>query len=265
VVSRRDVIEMLMRARRTDLALVAALTAVAVVAVVAVPSSVAVVRAIVALPLVFALPGYAIARASLRPHEVRGTELVVLSMALSIATTVLSALVLYVLGVHLRLAVWTALLAVVTLAAVLIGVLRGRAHPLALPKVTLRLRELVALVAALALLAAAAVLGFTPLGPPKGTQGTSAVWILPATEPFTVDVGVISDELQRTTYTVQLIVAGRPGPTLGPFTLAPGARWSRDVFVGSGQPSTQVLLHTAARPGAVYRTGTLSCWTCVTR
>ena len=67
---------------RNDLALAVLAAAVACVAAAVLPSSVAVLRAVLALPLVLALPGYALVTAIFRPHELRGPELLTLSIAI---------------------------------------------------------------------------------------------------------------------------------------------------------------------------------------
>jgi hypothetical protein len=119
-----------------------------------------------------------------------------------------------------------------------------------------------ALAGAVVLLGGAAALGLTPLGAPRGTQGTTSLWIcsqsngcdLPA---GTVKVGVISDQLHAASYTVQVSVAGRPGPRFGPITLAPGGAWSRVVATGPGKPVVRARMRTTAKPSGVYRNVTL--------
>jgi uncharacterized membrane protein len=245
---------------RTDLGLVVALTLVAAAATL-LPGSLVVVRAALALPLVLALPGYAVTRAMLRLDELRGTELLIVSVALSIMVTVFAALLLQAAGVRLEERQWMLVIAVVTIAAAAIGINRGQAHPVVLPHVNVRWRESVALAGAVVLLIAAAALGFTPLSAPKGTVGVSGVWILPGAGDNSADLGVINDETRARRYTVELTVAGQRARTFGPFELPPGGTWTRSAVVGPpSKPLTQVLLRYASNPKRVIQSGALRCW-----
>jgi hypothetical protein len=245
---------------RSDLGLVVALTLLAVAATL-LPGSLVVVRAVLALPLVLALPGYALTRAMLRLDELRGTELLIVSVALSIMVTVFAALAMQAVGVRLEERQWMAVIAVVTIVAAAVGISRGQAHPVVVPHVSVRMREAIAIAGAVVLLIAAAALGFTPLSAPKGTVGDSDVWILPGPAEDSADFGVINDETQTRRYTVELLVAGSPGRTFGPFALPPGGTWSRSAVVGPpSKPLTRVLLRYAANPKRVIESGALRCW-----
>lgn len=247
-----------MRAR-TDLGLVVALAVAACVFAALIPTSIAVLRAPVALPLVLALPGYAIVTAIFSPHELRTSERVLLSMAASIVTTIFSALVLEAFAIKLTTIPWMGLLAVVTIVAAARGTARGHARPLRAPRVRPARVELLALAGALVLLAGALALALTPLGAPKGLQGTTGLWIVPDGT-AAVELSVVSDQAQAGAYTVQLSVAGKAQPQIGPITLRPGASWTRVVAVPAGQPLVQAVLRTTSDPTAAYRTVALRCW-----
>jgi hypothetical protein len=245
---------------RSDLGLVVAFTLVAAAATL-LPGSLVVVRALLALPLVLALPGYALTRAMLRLDELRGTELLIVSVALSIMVTVFAALLMQAAGVRLEERQWMAVIAVVTIVAAAVGISRGQAHPVVLPHVNVRLREAIAIAGAAVLLIAAAALGFTPLSAPKGTIGSSPVWILPGAGDNSADFGVINDETSARRYTLELTVVGQPTRTFGPFALPPGGTWSRSAVVGPpSKPLTQVFLRYASNPRRVIESGALRCW-----
>jgi uncharacterized membrane protein len=247
---------------RSDLGLVVALTLLAAAATL-LPCSLVVVRAVLALPLVLALPGYALTRAMLRLDELRGTELLIVSVALSIMVTVFAALLLQAAGVRLEERQWMALIAVVTIAAAAIGISRGQAHPVVLPHLSVRWREASAIASAIVLLIAAAALGFTPLSAPMGTVGESFLWILPlpGAGDNAAEFGVINDETRARRYTVELTVAGQRARTFGPFELAPGGTWGASAVVGPpSKPLTQALLRYASNPKRVIQSGALRCW-----
>ena len=245
----------------TDLNVVIVLAAVAAAAS-ALPHELVALRLVLALPLVLLLPGYALARALLKLNEVRGTELFVVAMGLSIATTIFAALAMQALDIRLEETPWTIANAGVTVIAALVGTRLGHAATLRLPRAQVpHLREILALTAAVALIAGSAVLGFRPLNAPKGTQGQSPVWILPV-HPATgfAEFGVINSETQTRRYTIQLLVAGKVRHTYGPIQLQPGGQWSASAVVGRGKPVTEVLLHYASAPKRTVNYGALRCW-----
>src|SRR5579863_3507477 len=240
---------------RSDLGLVCALALAGVLAAAVVPDAIGVVRILIAGPLVLALPGYALTRAALQPGELRGPELGALSVALSVVVTIFSALLLDALGVRLTIWPWILILAAVTLAAAAAGMRRGHARGLRRPSLAPRVGEVAILAAALVLIGAAAAIGFTPLSAPKGTDTTTALWIYPV---HPVEVGVKSDQTRATSYTVTVAVAGRAVRRYGPFTLAPGASWTRLIPV-AGKPLVVARLSVVG-DAAAARSVSLRCW-----
>jgi hypothetical protein len=166
--------------KRTDLALVMALAVAACVFAALLPPGLAVLRVPLALPLVLGLPGYAIVAALFAPGALRTAEILMLSLAVSVAATIFVGLLLDALSVRLTAGPWMDLLAAITVAAAIRASGRGHARDLVLPRMRLRAVEIGALSGALILVSAAAVLGLTPLAPPKGTPGTTALWLVPA-------------------------------------------------------------------------------------
>ncbi len=249
----------------TDHALVIALALLSCLCAALLPPSLAVLRAPLALPLVLALPGYALVSLAFRPGDLRATEVVMLSVSISIVATIATGLALDVLSVKLTAAPWMGLLAVITVAAAVRASVRGHARPLNLPRLRLRPLEAGAGVAVLALLGAAAALGFTPLAAPKNTPGTSALWIVPAPGGRAAAcVGLINEELRTTTYTIEVSVAGVPAEHFGPITLAAGGSWTRIVPVGAGHPAvTASLDRVGVASAAPYRSVALRHWNIV--
>lgn len=247
---------------RTDLALVTALALAACLFAALLPPSLAAVRAPLALPLVLVLPGYAVVAALFAPGALRTAEVAMLSLAASIASTIVAGLLLDALSVRLTAAPWMFVLAAITLAAAARGSVRGHARNLVLPHVRLRVVEVGALTSALVLLSGAAVLGFTPLPPPKDTPGTSALWLVPAPGGRNAAcVGVINEELRPTSYTVQVAVAGRTAQRFGPIRLASSHSWTRVVAVGPGRPVVTATLRKAgSAQSPAYRDVAIRNW-----
>jgi hypothetical protein len=186
-----------------------------------------------------------------------------LSVALSVASTIFTGLLLAALSVRLTAPPWMDLLAALTVAAGVRASVRGHARALMRPRVRLRVLEAAALGGALVLLSGAAVLGFTPLPPPKATPGTSSLWLVPAPGGASAAcVGVINQELKTTSYTVAVDVAGKTAAQFGPFTLAAGGSWTRVVAVKPGRPVVTATLRKAgsAPSAAPYRNVAIRNW-----
>jgi hypothetical protein len=243
------------------MALVALLALVACVASEVLPSGLALLRVPLALPVVLVLPGYAMVAALFAPGTLRTPERVVLSLALSITATILSGLAVDVAGAKLHASPWLEVLGALTLLAALIALARGHARRLHAPAVGLRASEIAAFVVALALLAAAAAIGFRPLAPPARTQGTASLGLLEAPAgAAAVCVSVINEQFHVTSYRVTVSVAGGPSRSFGPIKLAPGASWNRVVAVGPGLPAVRAALYRASAPAVLYRHDGITAW-----
>ncbi len=251
---------------RSDMALVAGLALVAFMISALVPAGLAAVRAPLGLPLALALPGYAAVSALFAPGALRPVELAALSLALSVGVAIFSGLALDVAGVRLTTAPWAGLVAAVTLGAAGAAVVRGHVRTLPRPRgVRLPALELVALATALALLCGAAILGFTPLSAPAGTQQTSALGLLPAPRGAAgVCVDVTNEELHRQSYELTLSAAGATR-RFGTITLAPGASWTRIVAVAPTRPVVTAVLYRAQAPATPYRSAVIRVWNLAAR
>jgi hypothetical protein len=235
---------------RSDLGIVAALALLALLLCSLLPSSLDVLRIPAAASLVLVLPGYALTAAQFGPQELRASERILLSLALSVVATILAALLLQLIGVRLRTAPWMGLLALVAVGGAVVGEARGHARTLARRRLAVGPAQLASLAAALALLGGAAALGFSVLPAPKGTQGATFLWILPHGS-NAVSVGVIGDDTRRRSVTVAVTVAGAPLRQFGPMSIAPGARWTRVLATGPGSPVVRAFLRDAAHPSRV--------------
>lgn len=241
-----------MRRRWTDLDVVAALAVLAAAAAAALPASLVVVRAPLAVALVLVLPGYALTAALFTPARLRPAERAVVTVALSIAATILVGLLLYLVGIRLKATPWTELLAAIAVVGTAEARRRGHAQRLQLHAARLNGPEVAAIAASVLLLGAAAAVGFSPLAAPKGTEAQSVVWVAPKTAQ-SVRFGVISEQLRTTSYTVEVLIGSRPPLRFGQIRLAPGATWTRAAATGSGSPRVRVLLRRVGGGQSVYR------------
>jgi Protein of unknown function (DUF1616) len=186
-----------------------------------------------AVPLALVLPGYAIVAAAFAGRELDGPRRAVLSVALSLATLALGALVLNYVPGGIRGLSWAALLVAVVLAACRMAAVRRKGKVTAIRRPRLRLSRielglalggLTAVVAALVLasatLTASHAVGFTELWilPVPGSGGSEA------------RVGVRSEEQTTTGFDLGIAVGRKGGIVRHSFSLAPGE--SRVFTVG---------------------------------
>jgi len=230
------------KGRPSDVALVALLAIVCAVVSFSLPAGLYLIARVPAgLALVLALPGYAIAAAILPPAELWPAERFLLSGALSIATTIASALVLSVAQTKLTALPWASVIAAITVLAAAVARLRGNARAARLPRLSLRITDAIALLLAGALLAGAAWLGFRPLSAPPGTRGTTALSIAKC-GPQSFEIGVSSDQLSKANFTLAIQVSGGGAQIFGPIELSPGSSWSRVVSTIAGSPQVTAQL-----------------------
>lgn len=215
-------------------------------------------QTILALPVVLFLPGFALTHL-LFPRERLGfPERLLLSLALSVALTVLIGLGLNWSPWGLTAAtLWTALLLVLAVeAAVIVFARRLRWRDVirlpANPNFTARQWVLVSLAVLVTITAF-----FVALAPvdQQGFEGYTTLWIQPTGVPDTLQLGVNSEEFQSTKYQIRFELNGtvREGPTL---ELEPGETWEGMLQIPGeelvGNPLT-VLLYRLDHPNEVYR------------
>lgn len=186
-------------------------------------------RAILVVPLVLFLPGYALMRAIFRARgEPPVVERIVLALSLSLVTTALASLFLYVTSLGLTLSSWLTALAVVTVTATVFAAsdptppeqeADARRSP---PRLPLRPLHVAIVLCAAGLTAAAVVLARTPL-PSPSAPGYTSLSLTRDRGTSGLLLGVRSDEHHRTRYVVRLKLAGKT--TTRRFDLAPGQSW----------------------------------------
>jgi uncharacterized membrane protein len=183
--------------RRGQLVTVAA--AIAAIVVTLVPAG-RLIHTAVAIPLLLALPGYATTVALFPRQTSDVARVLLLSAGLSLSLDVLVALPLDV-TVGLTATTWSIAVVAVTAIASAVAVRRGEGSGLARVPPLPRLRRIDGSLFALAAagVVAAIVLARTPL-PATHAQGYTALWLVAADRAHAIRVGVVSGELQRTTY-----------------------------------------------------------------
>lgn len=185
-------------------------------------------RVLVGAPLLFFLPGYAIAAAIFAHGRIERRHFLAFSVGLSLAVLALGALVLNYLPGGIRAGWWAALLFLVVLGAGRGAALRrprkARA-PIAwsLPRASGAQAGLVA--AGALLIAAAVILAFVPLSATNAI-GYTEIWIQPlaASEGPGVRVGVGSGERDDSRYRLVVEFGDGEGEATRQLSLAPGEK-----------------------------------------
>ena len=191
------------------------------------------VRAILVAPLVLFLPGYAVTGAIFRRQAPRWVERTALALSLSLVTTGLISLLLYVMSFELTLRSWAISLALITVTATIIRAARpttpdrstvaSSGPALRLPP---RPAQIAMILLAICLIAAAVALARTPL-PSPSAPGYTALWLTRDPRSAALIVGVRSEEHQRAHYVLRLRLPGRT--TSRKLTLSPGQTWQETL------------------------------------
>ena len=213
-----------------------------------------VVRVLLVAPLALFLPGYELTRAIFRARGPERAERIALALSLSLVTTALASLFLYLLSVDLTLGSWLAALAAVTVAATLVvasyppppghrptGADRRSAGRAALRPVHLAIGLLAA-----GLTVGAVVLALTPL-PSPSAPGYTSLWLTRELGSSRLVLGVRSQEHDQTRYLLRLKLSGRT--TTRRLALAPGQTWLERL---PPAPTAAALLYRVGHSG-VYR------------
>jgi hypothetical protein len=252
-----------------DLLLVAAATLLAA-AVELAPVDAGPVRAVVALPVVFLLPGYAISAALLVHTPVAFGERVMYSLGISLATVMLSGLLLAITPWGLQAGPWALMLLGATLVAALVAHSRragSSTQPswIGIPRPDVGQSVLFGLAAFLL----AGALLFAAFGQAnKPYADFTQLWILPANAPATqpgqdeIQLGFQNMGKVTLTYRLELTDNGillHEWPDRGesPITLQPGQKWETTIAVPADAFHTgpvQATLYRLDDPTTPYRT-----------
>jgi hypothetical protein len=204
--------------------LVVATAAALILALIALFVPLEIVQVLAAVPLCLLLPGYAITAASFERLDLPPMNLLLLSVALSLATLTLGALALTLLPGGIRAGTWAALLVLVVLGGCIVAGVRrpaGRSPSLPMPRVRIGLRDASVLALAGVATIAALVLASTPLGA-KNAVGFTQLWMLPSGTGSRVQVGVKSEQKMTTAYRVELRSKRGGGALTRRLVLQPG-------------------------------------------
>lgn len=237
---------------RRDLAFVVGLACVGLLAAL-LPAPVW-LRATLLVPLVLALPGYALAANFFAPGTIGASERFLYTLALSIAATAIGGLLTQIVF-ELGRDVWAILLALVTVCAAARAM---REQPRSAPD---RLRVPWALLpAGLVFILAGAIAALAIVSADHGLHDAQAkirftsFWLLPGKVTAAsegLSVGLRSHEGVPTSYTLRLSREGRPFLTRA-VVLNAGEAWERSFSLSATAPGVPVIA-TLSREGLPYR------------
>jgi len=233
------------------------------------PDSNVVARAAVALPLALVLPGYAVISATFAEDTLGTTERLTLSLGLSLLLSVASGIVANWTPWGLRAGSWIVLLGGITLVACFVALGRPRrvtntraegatvvawqseSSPRT-PRIW-QARDVTLLTLAAAITVAAGWAAVSGARVPR--EGFSQFWMLPINGGSGVRVGMRSEELSATDYTVWLVADDTTVLRSEQVRLEPGAQWETTVALVTPTPTSQIeaLLYRADEPDQPYR------------
>lgn len=213
-------------------------------------------EAVFAVPFILFLPGYASSYALFGRATLGGIERLLLSVAASIALSILTGVLLNLTSWGLQSNTWLVALVSVTLVAGVVAFLRGH-EPLMTSVRTKRiaLRPADALLYGVATLVVIGALqiAYVP-APASRVEGYTSLWILPAeTNAPVANVGFTSAELETTQYRLDLLVEGRPVQSRPQIVLEPGQSWAEAFPLANPGTRVEALLYRAEEPNTIYR------------
>ncbi len=217
---------------------------------------------IVGLLLIFVLPGAAITAAFFPTYALSIEKRILLTVGLSLATTVLTGLVLNLTPWGLLSVTWVAGLGIITLMAAAIALIRMRERRGSSPKPASPAPRLGLVGIGLLGLAGAVVLLAVGLArlptPTQGLQGYSSLYLVPSTDgnPNDLHIGVTSDEFTSTTFQLQVKLDGKVVQTWNALDLKPGQSWDANLQLAGGQAGARRVeadLYRVTAPNSRYR------------
>lgn len=245
-----------MNRKALDLVAVASIAALAMTLTLHAPLAGA-ARIFFALPLVLALPGYAIVAAAFPGGAPGLAERAALSLGLSLAVAALGGLALHQAPAGLRAGPWAVLLGNITLVASLVALVRRARHPgPARPALSLSWGQALAFGLAGLLVCSALVVARDGALRRDATRFTQ-LWALPAgaAGDERVRLGVANMEGVTVRYRLELESGGGVVSSWPAIVLGPDQRWEEVVALppSSGTRAVEAVLYRMDDPGTPYR------------
>lgn len=252
-----------MRHKSLDLVVGVSLTVIAI-GIILTDVNNEVARGISTLLLVLVLPGYMLTGA-LFPNSTLGIpERVVFSLGFSLALVMISGLVLDRTPWGLQAGSWVILLSSVTLGtALFIWWQRHKQPPTTQKRTGFGLNIYQIVLCGLAILVAIGAIEAARIGAVRQPrEGFTQLWLLPGddeSEGETIRLGIISQELTTTKYTIQVKAGDDILHQWSPIELEPGGQWEMTVSIPVIYLKTTVeaILYRIEAPEIVYRRATL--------
>jgi uncharacterized membrane protein len=251
-----------MNHKSADIFAVVAITLVVTILVLLVPPDIVLVR-ILTLPLVLALPGYALTSALFPERAFGVAEHLVFSLGLSLIIVILGGLALNWTPFGLRPSSWAVLLSSITLSASAVALVRRRGQSISAPgwlrvgNVGLNLRQ--GLLLGLATVIVCGAVAVSIIGASRQPHaGFTQLWILPAggaNVENAVRLGVSNMESTAMEYRLTVNVDGTVVKEWPSFDLATNEKWEATLVlpsIGSVARVEADLYHTDA-PTTIYR------------
>ncbi len=224
-------------------------------------------RLAAAVPLSLFLPGYAITAAAFGGRQLEGPQLLVLSVATSLATLAVGGLLLNYLPGGLRTASWAGLLLLVVLGGCIIAAQRRPAPTSTwLPRLHLQIRSVdgallrwatLAMLGGVLAAGLALAISWTPV-PAKNAVGYTRLWMLPSggAARAHLRIGVDSEEQHPVAYKLEVQLGRRHTPVSSRLVLEPGQSRVLNLRVRRRPPGSvpvTALLFRRDHPNAAYR------------
>lgn len=226
-----------------------------------------VISVILSLPLVLAVPGYALTEAIFPARSLEIVQRLTFNLAFSLAVTILSGFALNVFPVGLRALPWAGWLGLLTVIFSLLAYFRRRAKTQEETTITIqqqpqRFRVQISAIVlfSMAILVVVLSLAYSIIGAEQQSHpGFTNLWVVPVTQAgntCAVGVGMQSFELASAKYRVVITANKAPLAHWDVITLTPKQQWTQIEAVPVGTNTSLIVLvqiYRLDQPQTVYR------------
>lgn len=217
-------------------------------------------RLIVMAPLVFFLPGYAIAQVIFSGGQLDAWERVLMSLGISLMVTIISGILLDRTPLGLQAVSWSVVLGGITLIAAVIALKKRQAGPAKeLPRLESRVYAIPVLLFAGAVILTAGAFFFARTTTNSLAHTFTVLWLTPVdkSQPNVLQVGVTNMENSTINYRLTVQEGGKVLEQFPSIQLQPGNTWKSEIKLSNaGTGPVTANLYRLDDPSKIYRTAT---------
>jgi uncharacterized membrane protein len=212
------------------------------------------------LPLIFYLPGYALAAALFPKGRLGLPETLVTSIGFSLAIAIMGGLALNLTYQGLVRSTWTTYLSCITLGGIAGGLIRRRNELPASKESKLGLHFVQVLTLGLSLVVIVCSVLIARESAVQPAASFTQLWVRPIdpTNREIVEIGIQNYELKQMEYKLDILMNDQPASEVASIKLEPGENWVASIQLAAATiGDVQALLYRADAPEQIYRSAVI--------